>query len=299
MRGRERRHARTRHLDETTDDISLPQQLRHREGEVHARDRITKLAREPELDHGGNEHRYGLTEGGGLSFDAADAPAENAQAVRGRRVGVGSHKRVKANDVSCGHRVGCDDLAEALYVELVADATSWGDDLDVLKRPARPFEKGEALGITSGLELLVGDVAILLARTVRSDRVINNERTGDVRVHLGGVSPSCDHGVPHRGEVHKDGDAREVLEERAGRHELDLSSLPTAKARVHDLPRKADGVLVGSGAPHAVLEQHHEGVWESLDARDVAHVNVVPSPALGLEDLGVAGRSDGGPKRFS
>ena len=120
-------------LDETTDDISLPQQLRHRECEVHTRDRITKLAREPELDHGGNEHRYGLTEGGGLSFDAADAPAENAQAVRGRRVGVGSHKRVKADDVSCGHRVGCDDLAEALYVELVADATSRGNDLDVLK----------------------------------------------------------------------------------------------------------------------------------------------------------------------
>ena len=55
--------------------------------------------------------------------------------------------------------------------------------------------------------------------------MVDDERAGDVRVDLRRVSPTLHHGVAHGREVHEDGHAREVLEEDASRHELDLGAL--------------------------------------------------------------------------
>jgi hypothetical protein len=69
-------------------------------------------------------------------------------------VGVGAHQRVEAGDVlpRVCKRVGRDDLAEPLDVELVADALSGGDDPDVVEGVRRPLEEREALAVAPGLD---------------------------------------------------------------------------------------------------------------------------------------------------
>jgi len=88
---------------------------------------------EPQLHDGRHQHGDGLTEGRSLGLDAANTPAENTQTVCRGRVGVGAHERVEAGDVAPGKRIGRDDAAEALDVELVADATAGWNDLHVLE----------------------------------------------------------------------------------------------------------------------------------------------------------------------
>ncbi len=53
-----------------------------------------ELAAQLEADDLRNEHRHRLPEHGRLGFDAADAPAEAAQAVDHRGVGIGADERV-------------------------------------------------------------------------------------------------------------------------------------------------------------------------------------------------------------
>ena len=78
---------------------------------------LAQRAAEPEADHLRNEHRDGLPEHRGLGFDPADAPAEHAEPVDHRRVGVGAEQRVRI-----GLTVArLDDAAEVLEVDLVDD----------------------------------------------------------------------------------------------------------------------------------------------------------------------------------
>jgi hypothetical protein len=77
-------------LDELADDAVLAQHLGDREHEVGRGDAGGQLAGELEADHARDEHGDGLAEHGGLGLDAADAPAEHAEAVDHRGVGVGA-----------------------------------------------------------------------------------------------------------------------------------------------------------------------------------------------------------------
>ena len=104
--------------------------------------------------------------------------------------------------------------------------------------------------------------------------MVDDERAGDVRVDLRRVSPTLHHGVAHGREVHEDGHAREVLEEDASRHELDLGALLAGETRLDDGGRLLHGVLVSGGAANHVLEEGDEGTGEAVrtgDARYVVH----------------------------
>ena len=81
-------------LDELADDALLAQQLGDREDEVGRGRALGQLALEAEADDLRDEHRDRLAEHRGLGLDAADAPAEHAEAVDHRRVRVGADERV-------------------------------------------------------------------------------------------------------------------------------------------------------------------------------------------------------------
>ena len=74
-----------------------------------------------------DEHRHRLPEHRRLGLDAADAPAEDAEAVDHRRVRVGADERVgvERRPVFALH----DDAREVLEVHLVDDALSGGTTL--------------------------------------------------------------------------------------------------------------------------------------------------------------------------
>ena len=82
--------ARAVELDELADDAVLAQHLGDREHDVGRGDAGRDRAGELEADDLRDQHRHGLAEHRGLGLDAADTPAEHAQAVDHRGVRVGA-----------------------------------------------------------------------------------------------------------------------------------------------------------------------------------------------------------------
>ena len=141
--------------------------------------------------------------------------------------------------------------------------------------------------VTLGLHALVPLGRIVAAREIRDHGVVNDERAGYVGAHAGGVSPALDNSVAHGREVNEHGNAREVLEERAGRHELDLGTLRPREASLDHTPREFSRLLVAGRPAHAVLEQNDEGAWQACgtgDLRDVIDETSEGTSAQGSGD---------------
>ncbi len=81
-------------LDELADHAELAQGLGDGEDEVGGGGAFAELAGELVADDLRDEHGDGLAEHGGFGFDAAHAPAENAEAVDHGGVGVGADEGV-------------------------------------------------------------------------------------------------------------------------------------------------------------------------------------------------------------
>jgi hypothetical protein len=86
--------ARPEVLDELSDNTGAPQHLRYGQDEVGRGRAFGQLAAQTEADDLRNEHRDCLAEHRRLGLDSTDAPAEDAEPVDHRRVGVRSDERV-------------------------------------------------------------------------------------------------------------------------------------------------------------------------------------------------------------
>lgn len=132
------------------------------------------LAAELEAHDTRDQHRHGLTEHRGLGLDAADAPAEHAQAVDHRGVRVGADAGV---GVGAEHAVDVavvDDLRQVLDVHLVDDPGARGDDLEVAEGRLAPAEELVALAVALILDLDVALEGVLRAEQVGDDGVVDD-----------------------------------------------------------------------------------------------------------------------------
>ena len=77
-------------LDELADDAFFAQHLGDGENEIGGGRAFAELAVQLEADDFGNQHRGRLAEHGGFGFDAADAPAEDAEPVDHGGVRIGA-----------------------------------------------------------------------------------------------------------------------------------------------------------------------------------------------------------------
>src|SRR5690606_20150622 len=97
--------------------------------------------------------------------DPADAPAEHAEAVHHRRVGVRADQRVRV-ELRRGAVLSLereDDTGQVLEVDLVYDAGARRHDAEVLERLLSPAQEGVALAVAAVLHVDV--VAERHART--------------------------------------------------------------------------------------------------------------------------------------
>ena len=85
-------------FDELADHALLAQHLGDGEHQVGRGDALLELAGEPEADHLGQQHRDRLAEHRRFGLDAADAPAEHAEAVDHRGVRIGADAGVGIGD---------------------------------------------------------------------------------------------------------------------------------------------------------------------------------------------------------
>ena len=109
-------------LDKFADDAELAQRLRDGEDEIGGRCAFAQFAGELVADDLRDEHGDGLAEHGGFGLDAADAPAQHAEAVDHGGVGVGADERVGIRDCLAVDFRGEDDAGEVFEIDLVADA---------------------------------------------------------------------------------------------------------------------------------------------------------------------------------
>ena len=173
-------HARAVELDELADDLVLAQHLRDREHEVGRGRALGQLAVELEADDARDQHRDRLAEHRGLGLDAADAPAQHAQAVDHRRVRVGAHERVRVQDpVLLEH-----GAREVLEVDLVDDAGLRRDDHEALEGRLAPAQELVALLVALVLALGVEAQRLTRAEGVDLDRVVDDQLGRDQRVDL-------------------------------------------------------------------------------------------------------------------
>ena len=109
-------------FDEFSDDAFLAQHLRDGENQIGGRGAFGQAAVKLEADDRGNQHRERLAEHGRFRFDAADAPAENAEAVDHGGVRIGADQRIGERDPRAVLLFAEDHAREIFEIHLMADA---------------------------------------------------------------------------------------------------------------------------------------------------------------------------------
>ena len=200
-------------LHELADHAALAEHLRDGEHEVRGGGALRQLAGEPEAHHLRHQHRHRLAEHRRLGLDAADAPAEHAEAVDHRGVRVGPDERVRERlAVARLHHA-----REVLEVHLVADAGVGRHHREVVEGGLAPAQEGVALPVALELELGVALEGEPLGEHVDLDRVVDHELDRHQRVDLGGVAAEVLHRVAHRREVDDRGTpVKSCISTRAG-----------------------------------------------------------------------------------
>ncbi len=262
---RQHRDAGAVELHELADDAVLAQHLGDREHEVGGGRALRQVAVELEADHARDQHRHRLAEHGRLGLDAADAPADHADAVDHRGVGVGADAGVGVGLQLAVDLTGEDGAGEVLDVDLVHDAGAGRDDLEVVERALPPAQELVALAVALVLDLDVALERLGGAEDVGDDGVVDDHLGGRERVDLRRVTAEVGHRLTHRGQVDDARDAGEVLHDHARRRELDL----LARVRVGVPPGDRQDVVGGDvGAvlgAEQVLEQHLQREGKRLD----------------------------------
>ena len=255
-------------LDELGDDAVPAQHLGDGQHEVGRGRALGQVAVQLEADHARDQHRHRLAEHRGLGLDAADAPAEHAEAVDHRRVRVGADERVGIGldgAVVGGLVGGEDDAREVLEVDLVHDPGVRRDGLEALEGGLAPAQEGVALLVALELLLRVDAEGVARAEHVDLHGVVDHELDRDERVDLRRVAAEVGHRVAHRGEVDDAGDAREVLQDDARGRERDLlrrlGAVVPGGERLDVGGADADPVLVAE----QVLEQDLQGERQAGD----------------------------------
>ena len=111
-----------------------------------------RLPRQPEADDLRNQHRDRLAEHRGFGFDAADAPAEHAEAVDHGGVRIGADERVGIGARRAVHFAVEDHAAEVLEIDLVHDAGVRRHHLEIAERGLAPAQERVALAVARELD---------------------------------------------------------------------------------------------------------------------------------------------------
>ena len=114
--------ARTKILDELADDTVLAQHFGDSKNKVGSRGAFTQASGELHAHDERDQHGDGLSEHGGLGFNAAHAPAQHAESVDHGGMRVGADKRVGIGGALSAFFAHKNHARQILEVHLVHDA---------------------------------------------------------------------------------------------------------------------------------------------------------------------------------
>jgi hypothetical protein len=256
---RQRRHARAEELDEHADHAALAQHLGDGEHEVGGGGALGQLTGQLEAEHLRDQHRHRLAEHRRLGLDAADAPAEHAEAVDHRGVRVGPDERVGIGllrALVCGLVGREHDAREVLEVDLVDDPGVRRHDREVVEAVLPPAQERVALLVALELALGVDPERVAGAEGVDLHGVVDDQLGGHERVDRRGVALVVGDRVAHGGEVDHGGHAREVLHHHARGGEGDLLDGSADASQRASFSMLSSVTATPSSLRRQVLEQH-------------------------------------------
>ena len=268
-------------LDELPHHARLAEDLGDGEDEVGGGSARGEPAGQLKADHLWEEERQRLAEHHRLRLDAADAPANDPQAVDHRRVAVGADEGIGNGDgepgCAGGRRIIAEKHAagEVFEVHLMNDPDRRRNDAEVLECLLPPAEEGVALGIALELD---GDVFLerpVGAEVVDLDGVVDDEIDRHQRVDLPRVSPEPLHRRAHRSEIDDARHAGEVLENDTRRLERNLRLCRLGGVPRRQRPDVGFGHLVVVAGPQQRLEDHPDRIGKP---GGVGHPRVVERP---------------------
>ena len=261
-------HAFAVELNELADDAVLAQHFGDGQHNVGGGGAGGDFTGQLEADNARDQHGDGLAEHCCLGLDAADAPAEHAQAVDHGGVGVGADAGVGVGAQHAVHFTRHDGAGQVLDVDLVHNAHSRGNDLEVIKCRLAPAEELVPLAVALVLDLHVALQGAGVTEGIDLDRVVNDHFRRRQRVHALGVAAEVGYGLAHGCQVHNAGDTGEVLHDHPGGGELDFGA-----GLCFCIPLRQGTYVVGSDVrtvfgAEQVLQQDLEAERKALGAFD-------------------------------
>ena len=253
-------------FDEFSDDAFLAQHLRDGEDEVGGRGAFGQAAVQLEADDRGNQHRERLAEHGGLRFDTANAPADDAEAVDHGGVRIGADERIGESDALAVLFFAEDDAREIFEIHLMADAGVRRDDLEILQGLLSPAQEGVALDVALHFETGVEGESVRGAEFVHLHGMVDDQLGGEQGIDFLRIAAELADGVAHGGEVDDGGHAGEILQQHARGHEGNFFFA------VGGVPGSQGGNVVGVDeavvfVAKQVFEKHFQ---RKRQARDIA-----------------------------
>ncbi len=134
-------------FDELADHALLAQHLRDGQHQVSRRRALRQLAAQLETHHLRQQHGRGLPQHAGLGFNPADPPAEHAQAIHHRGVGVRSDHGVGIRRPPILGLVAEHHRRQVFQVDLVHDPDVRRHHAEILERRLAPPEQHVALAV--------------------------------------------------------------------------------------------------------------------------------------------------------
>ena len=131
-------------LDELADDAVLAQHLGDRQDQIGGGSAFAQASGELHADDQRDQHGNGLSEHGGLGFNAADAPAQHAEPIDHGGVRVGTDQRVGIGRALAAFFMHKDHARQIFEVDLVDDARIGRHDRKIAEAGLSPAQKGVA-----------------------------------------------------------------------------------------------------------------------------------------------------------
>ena len=222
------------------------------------------LASELEANDAGDQHGDGLAKHCCFSLDAANTPAQDAEAVFHGGVGVGTDAGVRV----CEALIIEDDASQVFDVDLVDDAGSRRNDAEVGECLGAPTQELVALFVALVLDFDVLGQSVVGTECFDDHRVVDDHLGGVEGVDLIGVATEGLDGFAHSCQVDNTGNTGEVLHEDTGRGELDFDAGFSRCIPVGDSLDVLSGNVGAIFGAQQVLAKNLERVREFLHARN-------------------------------
>src|SRR5882672_1206580 len=201
----------------------LAQHFRNCQDQVGCGRAFAELAGKLYTDNHRNEHGNRLPEHGGFGFDAADAPAEYAESVDHRRVGVRANERVGVSNGGFALLfLNENDARQIFKIHLMNDARVGRDNGEIAKRCLPPAEKSVALLVALEFEQGIHFESVRRAELVHLHGVVNHQFDRLQWIDALGVAAQAAHGIAHGRKINYTRDAGKVLQQHAARRKCDF-----------------------------------------------------------------------------